>query len=159
MTFAISRRARSYCTLALLIPALVVCLGTGVQIQEQEGGLTLDEVTTLLTAGSPMATSLVAPSVFMAWIAAPLPRPPQPIRPILIVSLPNACAPRATLRPPETAPPATRMDELLMNSRRDVLFVPELVESSFIATISLPVEKLPDIVPAVRSNRDSCLQR
>ena len=56
MTFAMSRRARTYWTLALLIPALVVYLGTAVQTQEPEGGLTLDEVTTLLTLGTPMTT-------------------------------------------------------------------------------------------------------
>ena len=56
MTFAMSRRARTYWTLALLIPALVVYLGTEVQTQEREGGLTLVEVTTLLTLGTPMTT-------------------------------------------------------------------------------------------------------
>ena len=34
--------------------------------------------------------------VYIALIAAPVPRPPQPTNPILIVSDPNACADRAS---------------------------------------------------------------
>jgi hypothetical protein len=38
-----------------------------------------------------------------ALLTAPAPRPPQPIKPILIVSLPAAWAPRATGNVPATA--------------------------------------------------------
>jgi hypothetical protein len=37
-----------------------------------------------------MATSFTLPLVLKAWMAAPVPRPPQPIKAILIVSLPAA---------------------------------------------------------------------
>ncbi len=33
-----------------------------------------------------MAVSITLPSAFMAWLAAPVPRPPQPINPTRIVS-------------------------------------------------------------------------
>jgi hypothetical protein len=59
-------------------------------------------------------------TVFSACCTAPVPRPPQPIKPILISSLPKACAARATFRPPPTAPPATNKDEALIKSRREV---------------------------------------
>src|SRR5260221_3237921 len=55
---------------------------------------------------SPMATSRTPGAPFRASEAAPVPRPPQPMRPILISSLPAACtagtrkAPTARVAPP-----------------------------------------------------------
>ena len=61
------------------------------------------------------------PLVFIACVAAPVPRPPQPTRPILIVSLPKAWAPRATCTwLAAIAPPATRSELFRRNVRRDV---------------------------------------
>src|SRR5947207_13425950 len=57
----------------------------------------------------------------MAWVAAPEPRPPQPTRPSLIVSLPKACAPRATCTwLAAIAEPATSSEELRKNVRREL---------------------------------------
>src|SRR5258706_10995918 len=69
-----------------------------------------------------MATSLTGPPlVFIAWFAASLPRPPQPIIPILISSLPNEWAARAILSDVAAmAPPATSREDLRMKSRREV---------------------------------------
>src|SRR5687768_13397025 len=54
-------------------------------------------------------------------MAAPVPRPPQPTRPILIVSLPNEWAARATFTwLAAIEAPATSSDELRMKSRREV---------------------------------------
>jgi len=48
-----------------------------------------------------------------------VPRPPQPIRPILIVSSPAACALRPMASPPANAPPTTAAVEVFMKSRRE----------------------------------------
>src|SRR6185436_8411392 len=77
-----------------------------------------------------MATSLTGPPlVFIAWLAASLPRPPQPTRAILISSLPNGWAARAILSEPAAiAPPATSKEELRMKSRRVVPLGEELAD-------------------------------
>ena len=49
-------RIRRNWTRALIIPAFIVYLGTPIQTQQPQGALSLEEVTTLLQAGSPMAT-------------------------------------------------------------------------------------------------------
>ena len=64
-----------------------------------------------------MATSRTSGPEFMALSAAPLPRPPQPIRPILMTSLPAAWAPwpmlkllaDAPCRPAPTRPSRNRV--------------------------------------------------
>jgi len=48
-------------------------------------------------------------------LAAPLPRPPQPMSPILMAPLPAAWAPRAIDRLPATA----AAEETFKNARRD----------------------------------------
>ena len=52
-----------------------------------------------------MATRRTSLPAFMALAAAPLPRPPQPIRPTLIASLPAAWALRANDKAPYAAAP------------------------------------------------------
>ena len=51
-----------------------------------------------------MATSFTLPLVLRAWLAAPVPRPPQPISAILISSSPAAWALRPIDRLPASAP-------------------------------------------------------
>ena len=48
---------------------------------------------------SPMATSFTGPVASSASRQAPVPRLPQPTKPMRITSLPAACAERARLRP------------------------------------------------------------
>src|SRR5690349_18059170 len=69
-----------------------------------------------------MAISLTSPPVvFIACCTACEPRPPQPTRPSLIVSLPKACAPRATCTwLAAMAEPAMTSEELRRNVRREV---------------------------------------
>ena len=67
-----------------------------------------------------MATSLAFLSAFMAFSAAPDPRPPQPIRPILITSLPAACALRASDKLP-TTPAEMAAADVPRNCRRDAI--------------------------------------
>ena len=67
-----------------------------------------------------MAISLTLPPlVDRAWLAAPVPRPPQPIRAILIVSSPAAWALRAIDRLPARALPTIVAVDSFRNSRRD----------------------------------------
>src|SRR4051794_41010856 len=58
-------------------------------------------------------------SAFIAWIAAPEPRPPQPISATLIASLPWAWT--AGIAPSEAAiePPTARVEERFGKSRRE----------------------------------------
>ena len=55
----------------------------------------------------------------MAFIAAPLPRPPQPIRPIFSVSLPAAWTIRALDSMPASEPAAIVAVPCLRKSRRE----------------------------------------
>src|SRR5947208_2272045 len=64
-----------------------------------------------------MATSLTLASARRAWAAAPVPRLPQPIRPIRNVSLPAAWT--AGVSPVSRAAPA-RPAEVVRKSRREV---------------------------------------
>src|SRR5262249_27996413 len=61
---------------------------------------------------SPIAQSLTLRSALKAWAAAPVPRPPQPIRPTLSVSLPPAWTDVARA-------PAATTAEALRNWRRE----------------------------------------
>src|SRR5260221_10168094 len=65
-----------------------------------------------------MATSLTEPEVLRAWLAAPEPRPPHPIKAILSVSLPAAWALRSTESPPSTDAPATAAEVVFKKLRR-----------------------------------------
>ncbi len=67
-----------------------------------------------------MATSFTLPLVESACPAAPVPRPPQPMSAILIVSsLAAAWALRANPNEAASVPPATAMPEVVKNSRRE----------------------------------------
>ena len=58
-----------------------------------------------------MAHSLTGPAVFKAWAAAPVPRPPQPIRASFSSSLPVTWALRAILgSTPNVAPASTAVE-------------------------------------------------
>src|SRR5258706_5153551 len=65
-----------------------------------------------------MATSLTEPEVLRAWLAAPEPRPPHPIKATLSVSLPAAWALRSTESPPSTDAPATAAEVVFKKLRR-----------------------------------------
>src|SRR4051812_19213611 len=67
---------------------------------------------------SPRATILTFSPVSTALTAAPVPRPPQPIRPILIASSPAAWTAGSTPRPVATAPPTATVDAF-RKSRRE----------------------------------------
>jgi hypothetical protein len=77
-----------------------------------------------------MATKCTSLPVFMALAAAPLPRPPQPINPTLITSLPAAWTLRANGKAAQLVDP--RMAARCRNCRRDSFDVP--VALSFAAT-------------------------
>ena len=64
-----------------------------------------------------MATSFT-PGTFSAWLAAPEPRPPQPMRAILISSLAAPNAKRSMARLPIMAPPMAVL-EVERKPRRD----------------------------------------
>src|SRR5262245_57348858 len=66
-----------------------------------------------------MATSLTFWSALRALVAAPVPRPPQPIRPTRIRSLPAACTPGAVAEAPTSVPAASAAVEVLRKSRRE----------------------------------------
>src|SRR6516162_977543 len=66
---------------------------------------------------SAIATSLTLGSAFKAWPAAPVPRPPQPIRPMRMTSLPAAW----TWGSEASAAPAVVKADALRNSRREFL--------------------------------------
>ena len=65
-----------------------------------------------------MATSRQFLSAPSAFTAAPLPRPPQPIRPIFKRSSPAAWAPRAIDSPPAKTPAAAKAEVAFKKSRR-----------------------------------------
>ena len=69
---------------------------------------------------SPIAYSTVLLSAASASAAAPLPRPPQPIRPILILSLlaANDFAGKPTFA--AKTPPSAAAEDVFKNSRREV---------------------------------------
>src|SRR5437867_9587157 len=65
--------------------------------------------------------SLTGPLVLSAWLAAPEPRPPQPISAMRMVSLGEIapCAKRSTASVLSSAVPAMALDEFLRNCRRE----------------------------------------
>src|SRR5712692_9457479 len=65
-----------------------------------------------------MATSLTPLSALRALMIAPVPRPPQPIRPTRSRSLPAACT-RGSLNKGPASAPAAHAVEVLRNSRRE----------------------------------------
>src|SRR5947209_6540424 len=85
---------------------------------------------------SAIATSLTFLSALRAWAAAPVPRPPQPIRPILSVSPPPAWTAGATAR---TAPAAA-----------DVFRKPRRVAPGFVGSVDIagPFEWVGQGLPA-----------
>ncbi len=68
-----------------------------------------------------MATSRTGPDVLRASRQAPVPRLPQPTKPILMTSLPAAWAKRPTSRPAKTDPAATAVAESFSHARRESL--------------------------------------
>jgi len=68
---------------------------------------------------SPIATSCTLLSAFSACDAAPVPRPPQPTRPMRISSEPAAWAARSMVRPPSSPLPTAAADEVLRKLRRE----------------------------------------
>ena len=75
-----------------------------------------------------MATTCTSLPAFMALAAAPLPRPPQPINPTLITSLPAAWTLRASARAPQVVAPRTAA--CCRNCRRDTFAVPAALLSA-----------------------------
>src|SRR5262245_1194615 len=126
---------------------------------------------------SAMAISLISPPVvFIACCTACVQRPPQPIMPILIVSLPNACAARAILTwLAAIAPPATMSELFRRNALREVPAAGEVLVERCITCAPVFVSAMSDLVrncrqtlllapdPGGRQNyhptaRDRCLQ-
>ena len=98
-------------------------LGTSTREPTVADPLSSDRLSSSRSAkASAIATSLAPESAVRACPAAPVPRPPQPTRPILIVLLPAAWT-RGTVKPVETAvavaAPTTAAVEPLMKSRRE----------------------------------------
>ena len=73
-----------------------------------------------------MAVNMTLESAFIAWLAAPVPRPPQPISPTLIVSSLAANVFCGIEKLGNATPAATTAEEDLMNCLRV-----ELVSSLF----------------------------
>jgi hypothetical protein len=68
---------------------------------------------------SAMAMSFTGPAVLNACPHAAVPRPPQPISAMRIVSSTEACALRAMPNVPAKAPDAATIDDVFKKSRRD----------------------------------------